>query len=124
MPRDTASATIKIEGRDDYEATITENWDRQQGLTIHSLQMPDQVAATALQMIERWGCIAAVPDGEDRAGRSRLRLQTPDELATYAFKAAEAFWAKAHELGHVLALPSAEERRRLLDDARKAEDGN
>lgn len=124
MGRDTAQVTIKVEGRSDYEIGIAENWDRQQGLTIHSLLMPDQVAQTALSMMERWGTVAAVPDGEDSSGRTKLRLQTPEELSSYAFAASEAFWKKAHELGHVFALPSHEKRTQLLEDERKKDDTN
>ena len=35
-------------------------------------------------MVERWGMVAAVPDGEDAAGRQRLRLMTPAELVERA----------------------------------------
>lgn len=124
MGRDTAQVTVKPQGRDDYEINVSENWDRQQGITIHHLLVHDQVAETALQMMSRWGTVAAIPDGEDSSGRSKLRLQTPEELTEYAFAAAEAFWKRAHELGHVFRLPEAAVRTAMLDEARKTEEGN
>lgn len=44
----------------------------------------------ALQMIERWGSVAGVPDeAEDSTGRSKLRLQTPSELVDRACAVAD-----------------------------------
>ena len=39
-------------------------------------------------MIERWGMVAACPDGEDSSGRSKLRLATPEELVDRAYAVA------------------------------------
>jgi hypothetical protein len=41
-------------------------------------------AKIAIEMAQRWGMVAAIPDGEDTAGRQKLRLMTPAELAQRA----------------------------------------
>lgn len=48
----------------------------------------DMNAQIAFALIERWGMIAAMPDGEDSAGRQKFRLQTPEELVARAFTVA------------------------------------
>lgn len=42
------------------------------------------LAKVAFEMAQRWGMVAAIPDGEDTAGRQKLRLMTPLELAQRA----------------------------------------
>lgn len=41
-------------------------------------------ARFAMQLIERWGMVDAAPDGEDKAGRSKLRLLDPIEVVDRA----------------------------------------
>lgn len=43
----------------------------------------------ARELVVRWGSVAAVPDGEDSAGRSQVRLQTPEELVDRAIRTAQ-----------------------------------
>jgi len=38
----------------------------------------------AVEMVNRWGMVAGMPDGEDSSGRARLRLATPEELVDRA----------------------------------------
>lgn len=38
----------------------------------------------AAALVEKWGMVASVMDGEDSAGRAKPRLQTPDELCDRA----------------------------------------
>jgi hypothetical protein len=62
---------------------------------------PDQVLTELLQfdvegkividLITRWGMVAAMPDGEDSAGRQKLRLMTPEELVERAVESARLF---------------------------------
>lgn len=62
-------------------------------------------AKMAGALIERWGVVAAIVDGEDSAGRSKLRLQTPEELVQRAFAVAELFYSEAEARGHLLEMP-------------------
>jgi hypothetical protein len=58
----------------------------------HPKTSPDIRAALATQMAERWGLVAGEADGEDSAGRQKLRLLTPAELAKRSCEAAEALY--------------------------------
>lgn len=62
----------------------------------------DERATMAYKLIERWGMVAATPDGEDSAGRSKLRLCTPDEMVERAFKTVDLFFGGAEARGMVL----------------------
>lgn len=69
------------------------------------IKEPITVAKMAVEMVNRWGLVAAIPDGEDSAGRQKLRLQTPEELATHACSAAAALWANFEKRGWLIAVP-------------------
>ncbi len=72
---------------------------------IHQAELTGQEARYALAMIERWGMIMGAADGEDSAGRMKLRIMTPDELVERAFAVTEAAFAKARELGWMIDTP-------------------
>jgi len=69
-------------------------------------QAPNEIAKMAFELITRWGAVAAAPDGEDSAGRSKLRLVEPKELVDRAFLCAEAAMETARDRGHMIELPS------------------
>ena len=58
-------------------------------VSIYKKQVPGLHASMAIDFIVRWGMVAAVPDGEDSAGRSKSRLATPDELINRACEVSE-----------------------------------
>jgi hypothetical protein len=76
---------------------------------LHDTEIFEQEASLAAEMIERWGMIAAMPDGEDSAGRSKLRLATPEELVGRALDCARLFMEKARANGLVTAVPGYKE---------------
>ena len=78
----------------------------------HSLREPDNRAALAFAFIERWGMVAGVPDGEDSAGRAKVRLAAPREVVERAFECAGLAWERAEEAGWMLSMPSIEEIER------------
>jgi hypothetical protein len=46
-------------------------------------------AQIAVTLVEKWGLVAGdLADGEDSAGRARIRLQTPKELVARAMETA------------------------------------
>ncbi len=51
---------------------------------IHETEHPNFEARLAVNLLEKWGMVAAEPDGEDSAGRAKLRLSNPQELAARA----------------------------------------
>lgn len=77
------------------------------------------VAKMAIEMCSRWGMVAATPDGEDTAGRQRLRSLEPDELADKACRTAQALWMRFERLGWLVAIPDP--RPRKVEDKQKEE---
>lgn len=69
------------------------------------------VGRIAIAMAERWGVVAALPDGEDSAGRQKLRCMTADELATVACDTAHALWKQFNERGWLLDIPLPTKRK-------------
>ena len=62
------------------EGIMIETKMKRHGMILHETEILEQEAKLASDFIVRWGCVAAVPDGEDKAGRPQLRLMTEDEL--------------------------------------------
>ena len=46
-------------------------------------------AKIAIEMVQKWGLIAAIDDGEDSAGRHRVRMMTIGELVQRACDSAQ-----------------------------------
>jgi len=83
-------------------------------VTVYDREEFEREARMAVILIERWGMIAATPDGEDSAGRQRLRLQTPDELVDRAFTVAALTFKKARDKGFVHLSPELPEPEEYL----------
>lgn len=62
-------------------------------------------AKMALDIACRWGIAAADADGEDTAGRQKLRSLTPDEIADKACRTAQALWSRFERLGWLVSIP-------------------
>ena len=70
----------------------------------------NQRARFAVSFVERWGAVAATPDGmEDSAGRQALRMMTPTELVTRACETADLLFAGLIARGWAVEVPEAEE---------------
>jgi len=67
------------------QAKIQEKYSKLQFVT-HNTEILEDEARLAFEMINRWGMVMAIPEGEDSAGRAMVRLATPDELVTRAFE--------------------------------------
>lgn len=67
-------------------------------------------ARLATQLIERWGIVAAVPDGEDSSGRQTIRLMTPEETVQRAVETAELAVKTFHDKGWMHKMPTFAER--------------
>src|SRR5262252_4506659 len=78
-------------------------------ITIHESQAPNFEARIALSLVERWGLVAADVDGEDTAGRSKLRRLTPHELTRDACETAAGLVAEFERRGWMVELPSPTE---------------
>lgn len=87
------------------KARIKESYDGSKEVEIYQDSILSDEARFASQLIERWGLVAAMPDGEDSAGRQKMRLPTPAELVFRAMTMAETFFIHAKERGHVITVP-------------------
>ncbi len=56
---------------------------------IQNTSVVDLPAEWALEIAGSWGAVAGHPDGEDSAGRAKLRLMTADELVERSCEVAE-----------------------------------
>lgn len=77
------------ETRDVPEVVITGSRYGEPKLQAHHRELPGMKATLAMALVERWGLIAGTPDGEDAAGRAKIRPYTPDELVARAVDTAD-----------------------------------
>lgn len=75
-------------------------------VVIHEREHPSFEARIAVDLCERWGMVAATPDGEDSAGRAKVRNLTPREMVTRACDTASALVAEFRDRGWMTPLPS------------------
>lgn len=90
-------------------------------VSVFKTEVPDDVAAFAMLLIEKWGLVAALPDGEDSSGRAKLRLPTSEELVARAFEIAEAAFGHAAMRGRMVPLPDLNEINAEYDEEREEE---
>ena len=64
----------------------------------------------AEEFITRWGMVAAIPDGEDSAGRAKVRLATPEEVVERAIACADLLFKRGNELGWIKDAPEPKEK--------------
>lgn len=60
-------------------------------------ELAGQEAHCAIEFVQKWGMVACVPDGEDGAGRQKLRLATPDEVVARAVTTTELLYRTMRE---------------------------
>jgi hypothetical protein len=65
----------------------------------------DPRAKLAEEFVVKWGLVAAAPDGEDSAGRMKLRLLTVQELVNRACDTAAAITDEFDKRGWLVPLP-------------------
>lgn len=58
-----------------------------------------------LQLVERWGMVAATPAGEDSSGRQKLRLSTPEELVARATEMTALVFHACRDAGWIVPIP-------------------
>lgn len=69
-------------------------------------ECPLPAATLAMEIATRCALIAAIPDGEDSAGRQKLRLPTADELAVRSCEIAAALFAQFQSREWIMDLPA------------------
>lgn len=73
-------------------------------------------ARIAIEMLQRWGMVAAEPDGEDSAGRAKLMLQPVNELVLRAVETVDVAFAAFEEKDWIIKLPSLNELQKMKDE--------
>lgn len=84
---------------------------------IHGTKALQGTARLAATLIERWGLVAAEVEGEDSAGRAKIRRLTPDELVRDACNTAEAAWDEFEKRGWLLDIPLPVKSVKATEDA-------
>ena len=87
----------------------------------HPLQQPDARAQFAMLCVERWAMVAAEADGEDSAGRAKVRRMTPGEVAAHACVCTDRLFAEFAARGWIVTVPIMAE---LIDKMQDVENGN
>jgi hypothetical protein len=87
---------------------------------VHQLELPTPEATLAARLIERWGIVAATVDGEDTAGRQKLRRLTPTGLVDEACRTAEIAMAEFRRRGWLLRVPPPDEIDALMSADEKS----
>lgn len=106
-------AKIEVEINDRYN-------HRKPEVLLHQLEAPEWEARLASILIERWGIVAGMPDGEDSRGRARVRKATPVELVTEACETAALAVAEFRKRGWVVNVPTLAERNAAIAAQEKA----
>jgi hypothetical protein len=86
----------------------------------HSSRFANDKAEYAKHLMEHHATVCAVPDGEDTAGRSKLRLQTPAEVVDRCVEIADRAYAEFEKRGWLVAVPSMDALREEADKREEA----
>lgn len=74
-------------------------------ITICHTEVPQEKAKTALDLMRHLAIVAGEVNGEDTAGRQKLRLMTPEEVVDRAISIADIAWNKFREKDWILDVP-------------------
>jgi hypothetical protein len=72
-------------------------------------------ARLAVNMVEKWGMVAGIEDGEDGSNRAKFRLATPDELVERAISVTEKLFDKLNENKWIEQIPDFVELQAALN---------
>ncbi len=78
-------------------------------MVIHRGELPVDEASFAMAILERWAMVQGQMDGEDSAGRAKLKLMPIDEAVQRACDISEGAYAAFRARGWMLDVPSLNE---------------
>jgi hypothetical protein len=113
--------SVKVTETPEVEIFAEEDFDRGKNYRALARNSYSNRATFALKCVERWAMVAAEADGEDSAGRAKLRRMTPGELTQQACDTSAALFDEFEKRGWVIEYPSHE---KIEDFLRDAEDRN
>jgi len=85
--------------------TIPDRFEKVNKIISWDNEQFEHEAEIAIQFVQHWGMVAGIPDGEDSAGRYKIRLQTPEELVERATTTASLLMATIRKKGLVYVGP-------------------
>ncbi len=77
----------------------------QTDIVIVRTKAPEFRALLAMELLGKWGLVAALPDGEDSAGRQKLKVHAPEDLVARACEIADRAYQEFCTRGWMLELP-------------------
>ena len=83
----------------EYKITDDQYGNKLPSISLHETELLEFEAKLAIELLTKWGMVAATEDGEDTAGRSKMRLLRPAEVVNRAFECAELALIKARTKG-------------------------
>jgi hypothetical protein len=98
---------------------IARQFDDVPRLIVHETECQNFEARLTVSLLEKWGMVAAEPDGEDSAGRAKLRLSTATELAQRACNVAEECTKEMRKRGWFITAPTWEEMKSEIEARKK-----
>ena len=81
-------------------------WQYDRGYGVHVATAFSSEAALTVRLIEKWGPVVSIFDGEDSAGRARMRNATPEEVVKQAADIAAATYKEIAARGWLIAMPA------------------
>lgn len=84
---------------------VVESEYRTQVPRIYWSASPRPEAQFAMQLIERWGMVAGIPEGEDSAGRAKIGLMAPKDVVARAIETTELAFLAMDEKGWFIQVP-------------------
>ena len=93
--------------------------DRMPTVRINETEHLNQQSKIALDMMCRWGLVAANQDGEDSSGRSKLKLATEEEIVKRAVKMTELAFAEFSSRGWITNIPTIKEMKQIVAEEEK-----
>jgi hypothetical protein len=88
--------------------------DPRPDIKVYNLRAMTERARLASSLLEKWGLVVAESDGEDTAGRSKLRNATPQEVVDRACDTADLAISEFEKRGWYVAIPSHDEAVEIL----------
>lgn len=82
---------------------------REKVVHTYETEVPTSEAKFAFILLEKWGMICSVQDGEDSSGRAKIRSLTPEEIVDKAFTISVLAHDQARKRGMFIEVPDLDE---------------
>ena len=91
------------------ESVVKDRLNEQNCIQVWDREHLELEAKMAVEFAVKWGMVAAMPDGEDTAGRQKLRLATPAELVERSLNVARLMYEGVRARGLMHQAPSLQD---------------